>query len=56
MERRIDEVRYWFLRCHECEHAGGVEATLRQLRSANLVCSECGAVIRKRRESCTVPT
>lgn len=47
MEERIDEVRYWFLRCG-CGHSGGIEATLRKLRSANLICSACGSVIRKR--------
>lgn len=48
MEARLDEVRYWFLRCQDCNHAGGVEATLRRLRMAKLICSECGAVISKR--------
>jgi transcription elongation factor Elf1 len=42
MERRIDEVRTWFLTCPECEHLGEVDLTLRQLRSRNLICSECG--------------
>lgn len=48
MEDRIDEVRFWMLTCDDCEHIGSVETTLRRLRAANLVCSECGAVIRKR--------
>lgn len=48
IEARIDEVRDWILTCEECEHVGGVETTLRRLRRANLVCSECGTVIRKR--------
>ena len=48
MEERLDEVRYWFLRCHSCEHSGGVEVSLRKLRAANLICSECGVPIRRR--------
>lgn len=47
MESRIDEVRYWLLTCDECEHIGSVEITLRRLRAANLICSECGAPIRR---------
>lgn len=48
MNERIDEVRYWFLRCKECEHSGGIEATLRKLRSANLICSQCGVPMRRK--------
>jgi len=48
MEERIDEVRFWLLTCDECEHVGSIEVTLRRLRSANLICSECGVPIRKR--------
>jgi hypothetical protein len=49
MEDRIDEVRFWFLRC-ECGHSGGIEASLRKLRSANLICSECGIPIKRRNQ------
>ena len=48
MEQRIDEVRYWLVTCEECEHVGGIECTLRRLRSANLICSECGVPIKRR--------
>ena len=48
MEERLDEVRYWLLTCSECEHLGGVEVSLRKLRAANLICSECGVPIRRR--------
>lgn len=42
MEARIDEVRAWFLQCPECDHDGVVHLTLRQLRTRNIVCKECG--------------
>jgi transcription elongation factor Elf1 len=48
MEARLDEPRVWMLECDECEHLGSVHISLRRLRAANLVCSECGAVLRKR--------
>lgn len=48
MNERIDEVRGWMLTCDECEHVGFIEITLRRLRSANLICSECGVPIKRR--------
>jgi transcription elongation factor Elf1 len=47
MEARIDEVRTWSLTCNKCEHTGIVQITLRRLRAANLICSECGAPIKR---------
>jgi len=51
IERRIDEVRDWILICDSCEHIGCVELTLRRLRSAKLICSQCGIPVRRRRGS-----
>jgi transcription elongation factor Elf1 len=48
IEDRIDEVRDWLLTCEDCEHVGVVAVTLRQLRRANLICSECGVPIRRK--------
>lgn len=43
----IDDVRWWILTCEECEHVGSIEITLRKLRAANLICSECGVPIKR---------
>ncbi len=47
LEANPDEMRVWMLSCAECEHFGSVHMSLRRLRAANLVCSECGALIRR---------
>jgi hypothetical protein len=47
LEANQDEERVWMLTCEECEHIGTVHVTLRQLRQANLICSECGVPIRR---------
>lgn len=48
LEASPDEVRAWILTCGACGHIGTVDCSLRRLRAANLVCSECGAVLGKR--------
>jgi transcription elongation factor Elf1 len=45
MEANLDEERTWSLTCRHCEHVGVVHVTLRQLRAARLVCSECSMPI-----------
>lgn len=45
LEGRIDEIRYWQLRCPSCGHVGGIETSLRKLRAASLICSACGAYL-----------
>lgn len=54
-KRRLNEVRCWFLTCRECGHEGDVMITLKRLRAANLICSGCGAPIKRRGRpaSCT---
>jgi transcription elongation factor Elf1 len=47
--RRLNEVRSWWLTCRDCGHTAPVETTLRRLRAATLVCSQCGCVLTKRR-------
>lgn len=51
IEDRIDEVRDWILTCEECEHVGCVNLSLRRLRAVNLICSECGVPIKRRRQT-----
>ena len=51
-KRRLNETRVWWLTCGHCEHEGEVFTTLRRLRAANLVCSNCGEPVkRKQRRS-----
>jgi transcription elongation factor Elf1 len=47
LESNQDEERTWSLTCKHCDHNGTVHMTLRQLRAANLICSECGAALRR---------
>jgi transcription elongation factor Elf1 len=49
--RRLNEVRVWMLTCHECGHEGMVETTLKRLRAANLICSQCGKPIKRRKKA-----
>lgn len=47
--RRLNEVRGWMLTCDACGHSAIVTTTLKRLRAATLVCSQCGVVREKRR-------
>jgi hypothetical protein len=49
--RRLNEVRPWWLTCHACGHQAAVTTTLKRLRAATLVCSECGVVLERRKRS-----
>lgn len=48
-KRRLNEVRIWTLTCRECGHEGELEITLRRMRQVNLICSECGVPIERRK-------
>jgi len=49
--RRLNEERCWSLTCRECGHEGVLVITLKKMRSANLICSECGVPIKRRKRT-----
>lgn len=53
-KRRMNEVRTWFLTCRACEHEGEIVASLKRMRAANLVCSECGVPVKRRKHTYAV--
>lgn len=50
LEANQDEPRVWMLTCEACGHLGSVHVSLRQLRESNMICSECGVPVSRRRQ------